>query len=622
MPDQSPITPTKAPVVVSIILPTYNRAQFLPEAFAAIRAQQLTDWELIIIDDGSTDNTRELAADLAQFISQPVRYIYQENQGAYGARNTGLDNAVGRYIAFYDSDDIWLPHHLADCVEALEANPEVHWVYGACRMVDDRTGNELAANTFYIEGQPRPFQRLKARNVGDLHIIDDAGAARCQISHGLYCGLQNSVICKTLFDDYRFNTELRNEAEDQVIVIWALASGFRFAYCDNVHVEYHVHDANSSLAGTAKSLERRLQLQLAVIQGFERLMATGVLNSADRRALKRRVGNEYFWHLGYVLLWQNGRRDEAVQMYRRAIGYYPRNWRYWKTLCVAQARMAIPQSLKHAVWWVTDSKWRSEYRRIKRRISKYRHVQRDATRTLLRQSGDCIIGGPFRGLQYTPATASECCAHVLLGTYEKELHATIENAIGSEYDTVVDIGVSGGYYLCGFAKRVPLGHIIGFEADISKHPGILKLAASNGLADRVSLCGICTAESLREALNGCRRCLIVCDVDGAEIEILDLGIVPELSVVDIIVETHDLLRPGITNVLQRRFAASHEICQIDSRPRTTNDLPNGVDLGTLALPAMDEFRGGPQSWLWMQSKAFLKAAAASGQTDTHPAVAI
>ena len=608
--------------LVSIILPTYDRARFLPEAFAAIRSQTFTEWELIVVDDGSTDNTRELVAEQARTISQPVKYIDQDNQGAYGARNTGLDNVTGKYIAFYDSDDVWLPHHLADCVAALDAYPEVDWVYGACRMVDDRTGKELAANTFYIDGRPRPFQRLHARVVDGLHIIDDAGAARCQISHGLYCGLQNSVIRKTLFDNYRFDAELRNEAEDQVIAIWAAASGFRFAYYDKVHVVYRVHDANSSLAGATKALDRRLHLQTAAIQGFERLMALGFLNNLDRRALKRRLGDEYFWHLGYVLLWQNGRHREAVQMFRRGIGYDPWNWRYWKTICVAPARMAIPQSLKHTVWWATDSQWRSEYRRIKRRIAKHRHAQRDATRTLLRQSGDCIIGGPFRGLRYTPATASECCAHVLLGTYEKELHATIEDAIGSEYDTVVDIGVSGGYYLCGFAKRVPAGHIIGFEADISKHPDILKLAASNALADRVSLHGTCTAELLREALNGCRRCLIICDVDGAEIEILDPSIVPELSVVDMIVETHDLLRPGITEVLHSRFTASHEICQIDSQPRTSNDMPTGVNLGTLALPAMDEFRGGLQSWLWMRSKAFLGAAATSSRTDTRPAVAI
>src|SRR4051794_28321972 len=104
---------------VSIILPTYNRAAFLPRAFEAIRSQRFTDWELIVIDDGSNDNTPELVSQFAAGVAQSVVYLRQENQGAYGARNTGLDHAKADYIAFYDSDDLWLPHHLHDCIEAL-----------------------------------------------------------------------------------------------------------------------------------------------------------------------------------------------------------------------------------------------------------------------------------------------------------------------------------------------------------------------------------------------------------------------------------------------------------------------------------------------------------------------
>src|SRR5947207_12487932 len=88
---------------VSIVLPTYNRAPFLPQAFAAIQGQQWTDWELIVVDDGSTDNTPLIIADLSAELRQQVLYIYQENQGAYGARNIGLDHARSKYIAFYDS---------------------------------------------------------------------------------------------------------------------------------------------------------------------------------------------------------------------------------------------------------------------------------------------------------------------------------------------------------------------------------------------------------------------------------------------------------------------------------------------------------------------------------------
>src|SRR5438552_17827230 len=88
---------------VGIILPTYNRAKFLPQAFAAIQNQQFQDWELIVVDDGSTDNTRELVTELSRGWPQPVRYVYQENQGAYAARNTGLGLAISEHVAFYDS---------------------------------------------------------------------------------------------------------------------------------------------------------------------------------------------------------------------------------------------------------------------------------------------------------------------------------------------------------------------------------------------------------------------------------------------------------------------------------------------------------------------------------------
>lgn len=95
----------------SIIIPTYNRASFLPRAIESVLAQIYENWELIVVDDGSNDNTREV---VASFKDERIRYIYQENQERSAARNTGINNAVGEWICFLDSDDEYLPNHLME----------------------------------------------------------------------------------------------------------------------------------------------------------------------------------------------------------------------------------------------------------------------------------------------------------------------------------------------------------------------------------------------------------------------------------------------------------------------------------------------------------------------------
>ena len=89
------------PPEVSIILPTYNRADTIMRAIQSILDQTFQDWELFVIDDGSSDRTRQL--DLV--VDRRINLIRQENQGVYAARNTGLRASSGRYIAFLDSDD-------------------------------------------------------------------------------------------------------------------------------------------------------------------------------------------------------------------------------------------------------------------------------------------------------------------------------------------------------------------------------------------------------------------------------------------------------------------------------------------------------------------------------------
>lgn len=117
---------------VSVIIPTYNRAPYIAETIESVLNQTYTDYEIIVIDDGSTDNTREAVGPY----TDQIQYVVQENSGSSGARNHGLRLAQGQYIAFLDSDDVWLPDKLEKQITYMEAHPEAGLVYGPYQPVD------------------------------------------------------------------------------------------------------------------------------------------------------------------------------------------------------------------------------------------------------------------------------------------------------------------------------------------------------------------------------------------------------------------------------------------------------------------------------------------------------
>ena len=112
--------------LVSVIMPTYNRRQTIQSAIASVQRQTFQDWELIVVDDGSTDGT----ASLIERSDPRLVLIRQENQGVNAARNAAMLRAQGRYIAFLDSDDEWLPHHLELSVAFFRAFPGENFLSG------------------------------------------------------------------------------------------------------------------------------------------------------------------------------------------------------------------------------------------------------------------------------------------------------------------------------------------------------------------------------------------------------------------------------------------------------------------------------------------------------------
>lgn len=130
------VTPVGKPSV-SVIIPTYNRGWILREAIDSVLAQKNIDFELIVVDDGSTDDT----SDLLSSYRDDIRVIKQSNRGVSAARNRGIDAAVGQYIAFLDSDDLWLPKKLSTQVgffqsqaDALICQTEEIWIRKGVRV--------------------------------------------------------------------------------------------------------------------------------------------------------------------------------------------------------------------------------------------------------------------------------------------------------------------------------------------------------------------------------------------------------------------------------------------------------------------------------------------------------
>jgi hypothetical protein len=153
------------------------------------------------------------------------------------------------------------------------------------------------------------------------------------------CGLQASVIRACVFANLRLPSYLIGE--DQMLAIAALKAGNRFAYLDAVHVLYRVHEDNLTSSADSATQQKKRWIMDEETRCFEGLLRDSQLSMAERRAVRWRLAQQFFWQIGYAQLWENGHRQDAVAMFRRGLRYWPWSLRCWKTYCLAQVRTLL-----------------------------------------------------------------------------------------------------------------------------------------------------------------------------------------------------------------------------------------------------------------------------------------
>ncbi len=224
-------------------------------------------------------------------------------------------------------------------------------------------------------------------------------------------------------------------------------------------------------------------------------------------------------------------------------------------------------------------------------------------RAAVRATGGSVVQqGPFRGMRYLRAVSWGQLVPKLLGSYEAELHDELERLVARGYDRVVNVGCAEGYYAVGLALRLPSATVHAFDSDAHARYLCGRLAAMNGVQERVRVEGTCSLARLGEVVEG--RALLVVDCEGCELSLLRPDLVPALTGADLVVELHDFLEPSTSATVLTRFSATHHVTTIDSVERDPAAYPSlaGLSSGD-RLEAVAEHRPGRMQWAVLRALA-------------------
>lgn len=150
---------------VSVIIPVYNCERYLGQAINSVLSQTYKNFEVIVVDDGSTDNSAEVARSFGDLI----RYEFQQNSSSAGARNRGIQLAKGDYLTFLDADDLWTENKLNLQVKALEQNPQIELIFGKVQQFHSPELSEEIKNKIYC-----PQELMPGYSLGAMMVTRDA----------------------------------------------------------------------------------------------------------------------------------------------------------------------------------------------------------------------------------------------------------------------------------------------------------------------------------------------------------------------------------------------------------------------------------------------------------------
>jgi glycosyltransferase involved in cell wall biosynthesis len=294
---------------VSLIIPTYNSAATLPRAVQSVVRQTLRDWELIVVDDGSTDQTPELCHDYAQRLGDRLVWVRTENRGAGAARNVGIELSRGRYVAFLDADDELMPDRLMRQVSLMEACGDLGLVFSNYAYVD--VEGRLHASVF---DDLVPF----IRKIPTMQLAGGGRICGPELLERMTCAYIVSTITgmvrrAVLGADVRFPRDLCY-CEEWLFFL-EVCRRTRGGYID-APLALHYHTPGSlSRSSVQRNLEHR-------IRALEWIQATaGAVSSCTRRALRRQLA-EAHRQLGYDD-YKSGKFDEAADHFWHALRASP-----------------------------------------------------------------------------------------------------------------------------------------------------------------------------------------------------------------------------------------------------------------------------------------------------------